>query len=195
MSRFRNKFLNALTRLMEALSIGVPVAQGMGSPRFRIRPMTTKDLDAVAAIEARLHPAMPWPRRAFAYELERPFSHSWVAEWLGGRSPRVVGYIVVWEEGEMLHIANISVHPDYQGRGIGSALMHRAFLRARLQGFSGLTLEVRATNERAWRWYQRLGFRVVRRLPGFYRHRNGTLEDGLRMELWLKGGNDGPSAG
>lgn len=194
MARLRD-VLNAVMCRVRGLRKHQSISHGSGSPRFRIRRMSVKDLDAVAAIEDLLHPAMPWPRRAFAHELARPFSHSWVAEWLEGRVPRVVGYIVVWEEGDMLHIANISVHPDYQGRGIGTALMHRAFLRAHLQGFSGLTLEVRVTNERAWRWYQRLGFRIVRRLPGFYRHRDGTLEDGFRMELWLKEKDDGPPFG
>ncbi len=153
--------------------------------------MREQDVDAVAQLARRLSPD-PWPRQAFEHELRRPFSYTWVAvvpagEPQGqppGTAERVVGYVVLWVQGEMGEIADIGVDPAYQGRGIGTALMQQALNTARGLGLKGMGLEVRVNNHRAQAWYRRLGFRPVRRLRGYYRVAPGRWEDGLRMELW-----------
>ena len=57
-----------------------------------------------------------------------------------------------------LRIEGVVVSKDAQGQGIGTALMHAVFERARHQGYTSMHLEVINTNPGARRLYQRLGF-------------------------------------
>jgi predicted N-acetyltransferase YhbS len=58
-------------------------------------------------------------------------------------------------------IGNVVVHPEYQGQGIGRALMEEAIASARAQGARWVGLEVRADNVVAHTLYEHLGFRVA----------------------------------
>jgi len=56
-------------------------------------------------------------------------------------------------------IGNVVVHPDYQGRGIGHALLEAALETTRRRKGHWIGLEVNANNEIARRLYEQLGFR------------------------------------
>ena len=58
-------------------------------------------------------------------------------------------------------IGNVVVHPEYQGQGIGRALMEKAIASARAQGARWVGLEVRANNVVAHTLYEHLGFVVA----------------------------------
>lgn len=71
----------------------------------------------------------------------------------------------------------ICVHPDYRGQGIGKYLMRRAVEQA-LQGkYACIRLIVRHDNQFALRWYDQLGFKVVKEVGPLAG--NGFI-DGLR---------------
>ena len=57
-------------------------------------------------------------------------------------------------------IPQIAVHPSYQGRGLGNALMNRCFEKLDAAHFHSVSLTVTKKNRRAFDWYQRLGFRI-----------------------------------
>jgi ribosomal protein S18 acetylase RimI-like enzyme len=57
-------------------------------------------------------------------------------------------------------IPQISVLPEHQGAGLGSALVHHSLERFKELGFRSVSLTVSKKNRRAFEWYQRLGFRV-----------------------------------
>jgi ribosomal protein S18 acetylase RimI-like enzyme len=57
-------------------------------------------------------------------------------------------------------IPQIAVHPSYQGRSLGNALMLRSFEQLRTMGFETVSLTVTKKNRRAFDWYQRLGFKI-----------------------------------
>ncbi len=78
-----------------------------------------------------------------------------VAE-LGGR---IVGFVAM-SNGDFLE--HLYVHPDLQGRGIGSSLLDRA--KDRMP--AGFRLWVFQANTRARRFYERHGFRVVELTDG-----------------------------
>ena len=74
----------------------------------------------------------------------------------------VVGVCQCWTSA---YIKNLVVHPQFQGRGLGRALLLQAFkvFQQRREGF--VDLKVREDNLRARRLYESVGMRAVRREP------------------------------
>ena len=58
------------------------------------------------------------------------------------------------------HICQVSVAPEAQGRGLGTALMTSALRAFRDQGLQAASLSVTVENHRAYDLYLRLGFDV-----------------------------------
>jgi ribosomal protein S18 acetylase RimI-like enzyme len=58
------------------------------------------------------------------------------------------------------HICQVSVLPESQSRGQGEALMTAALDSFRRQGLQTASLSVTVDNRRAYRLYERLGFRL-----------------------------------
>lgn len=82
---------------------------------------------------------------------------SWTAE-TGGN---ITGFLAAAPVGSALHVDEISVHADYQKRGIGRALMEHAETHARSRGLLEMTL----TTYRHVIWnapfYESLGFQIL----------------------------------
>ena len=57
-----------------------------------------------------------------------------------------------------LYIEELAVHPDYQGRGVGSFILDQLQHLARVRGCTHLVLEVAENNESALSWYRRRNF-------------------------------------
>jgi ribosomal-protein-alanine N-acetyltransferase len=125
--------------------------------------MREGDLEEVVGIERETFPN-PWSFNAFLYELKRPFSMLWVATLAGS----VIGYAVVVEYTESLHLANIAVKKEYRRRGIGTSLLQVVEREARRLGYKRVTLEVRKSNVGAQKFYRRNGFHLVRVQKGYY---------------------------
>lgn len=72
----------------------------------------------------------------------------------------------------------------FQGRGLGSEAI-RAVLEHLFEtlGHHRVTIDPAATNERAIRTYERLGFRPIGIMRQYERGADGTFHDGLLMEL------------
>lgn len=71
------------------------------------------------------------------------------------------------------HVANASfmVSPSAAGRGIGRALADEVLVRARAAGYRAMQFNaVVATNVRAVALWESIGFTVVGRVPGAFRH-------------------------
>jgi ribosomal protein S18 acetylase RimI-like enzyme len=57
-----------------------------------------------------------------------------------------------------LFVEELAVHPDYQGRGVGSFIMEQLQHLARTRGCTHLVLEVAENNESALSWYRARSF-------------------------------------
>jgi ribosomal protein S18 acetylase RimI-like enzyme len=64
-------------------------------------------------------------------------------------------------------IPQIAVHPSYQGRDLGNALLFRSFNQLRNKGFDTVSLTATKKNRRAFDWYQRLGFRIQKEFGAY----------------------------
>ncbi len=62
---------------------------------------------------------------------------------------------------EPLYIEELAVHPNWNGRGVGSFVMQQLEHLAKVRGLSHLVLEVAENNEHALQWYRKRGFRKL----------------------------------
>ncbi len=90
---------------------------------------------------------------------------------------RIAGFLASEPAGRELHIAELSVHPDFQQQGVGARLMRGCQIDAHNSGFSALTL----TTFRDVPWngpfYQRLGFVEVGELDSHARLRGEIAKE------------------
>jgi ribosomal-protein-alanine N-acetyltransferase len=182
----------------------LPVHNSDQPVELLIRQMSAADLEQVQAID-QLSFALPWPQRAFRYELEdNPHSRQWVAEIVIAKEPHqqsgnldsppgnIAGYLVMWLILDEAHIATVAVHPDLRGMGIAQELLAAALNEAIQLGSTVATLEVRAGNEIAQKLYRRFGFQIVGKRPRYYKDNQedaiimttGKLDQ--KMHHWLK---------
>jgi ribosomal protein S18 acetylase RimI-like enzyme len=57
-----------------------------------------------------------------------------------------------------LFVEELAVHPDYQGKGVGSFMLDQLQHLARVRGCTHLVLEVAENNENALAWYRKRSF-------------------------------------
>jgi ribosomal-protein-alanine acetyltransferase len=90
---------------------------------------------------------------------------------------RLVGFAIMEFYDEHAHLSLLAVQPGFQKRGLGRQLLEWLEASARTAGIFTVQLELRAANDAARRFYERLGYREVGRKPAYYAGR----EDALRM--------------
>ncbi len=62
------------------------------------------------------------------------------------------------------HLHKFYLHPDFHGRGLGSAALHQLLDRARGQGYASISLRVNRANEAGIRCYRKAGFTIEREI-------------------------------
>ncbi len=83
-----------------------------------------------------------------------------------------VGVLQVEQSVDALALSQIEILPEFQGRGIGTAVVEALIARSDREG-KPLTLHVFNSNTSARRMYERLGFVV-----------SGEVEHGVEMRYW-----------
>lgn len=154
--------------------IGRLLARGdrvAGPPR--LEPMHRRHLRDVLAIERRVHPK-PWTERIFTDELE--MMHRGQRWYLVARRGRgVVGYCGALLQHPDVHVTNVAVGPEWQGRGVATRMLLAIAHRAVAAGFDALTLEVRHTNTGAQALYRSFGFAPAGIRPHYYENRDDAI--------------------
>lgn len=141
-----------------------------------LSPMTEADLDEVAAVEQEAY-EFPWSRGNFEDSLRNGYFGICMRHVTGA----LVGYCVLMPVVDEMHLLNLCVAPQVQGTGAGLALLREAVRTTRSKALSGLLLEVRPSNVRALRLYERFGFTTVGRRKNYYPARRHGREDALVM--------------
>lgn len=145
--------------------------------------MTVDDIADVVAIERTVF-ADAWSVESFLAEVERNPEIGWpVVIRDESEEGRVIAYAVTWFIVDEVHIGNIAVHPDHQGRGLGRALLSSILAAGVRRGMVYATLEVRPSNAAALALYESFGFRQVARRKSYYRD---NQEDALVLALHLQ---------
>ena len=156
---------------------------------YVVEPMGVDDVPQVMAIERESFP-LPWPERAYRYELAQNQNSHYVVlrpalaltpagwqrpwKWLGRRGPRpaVLGYGGFWMIAGEAHISTLAVAPAWRRRGLGEFLLWSMLRRAASMSAFEATLEVRVSNHAAQNLYRKYGFVVVGRRRRYYQDNN-----------------------
>jgi ribosomal-protein-alanine N-acetyltransferase len=150
--------------------------------RFSVRPARLSDMDRILTIERAGFGRWAWDRNLFAEYLADCGELFLVAE----SGEKVIGYCIVCITrrlmGSRAHLESIAVAPAMRGKGASDALMRAVLRRVKRRGIGRMDLMVKVTNERARGFYERYGFRKIRRVLRYYE----DGEDGLLFRLELE---------
>ena len=141
-----------------------------------LRAMRLRDLDAVHAIEQRAY-EFPWTRGNFIDSLAAGYR----AELLVDARSRLVGYSIAMAGAGEMHLLNLTIAPEWQGRRHADVLLDSLVADCRDRSLPMLWLEVRAGNERARRLYRRRGFVEVGVRRDYYPAARQAREDAIVM--------------
>lgn len=135
--------------------------------------MKIKDLDQVLAIE-RLCFEQPYSREILAQELGISAAQLWVVP----HRRKIVAYIDFWMVADELELVSVAVRPKYRRRGLGQHLLSGMIEFGKKHQVSSIYLDVRNSNEKAKRLYEKLGFQTVGLRKRYY---SDNQEDALIM--------------
>ena len=138
---------------------------------FIIQPCTMDHLEDYASVYARAFAGEPWKSH---WTAEGAVIH--VRERLSGSHPyglacsvegKIVGVLLtesmLLDFGRIYEIGDLAVAPEWQGRGIGTALLKRALEELPRQGAASISL-VTARDGKLPKFYEHFGFKEETRL-------------------------------
>jgi ribosomal-protein-alanine N-acetyltransferase len=101
---------------------------------------------------------------------------------------RLVGFAIMYFGDDHAHLSLLAVRRAWQRAGIGRHLVAWLEEAGLVAGIGTVRLELRASNRGARRFYERLGFQEVARVPEYY----GGVETAVRMARDIRRGLAGP---
>ena len=140
--------------------------------KLTFRALSQGDMPLVHSIEQRVYED-PWSLQLLSDSLKAPMTHS-VGLFANDECIGYAIYQVIFTEG---HLLNIAIEKKFQGRGWGTQFLEKVMKDAREFGALYLFLEVRPSNERARKIYEKRGFRTLLKREKYYS--NG--EDAILM--------------
>lgn len=93
----------------------------------------------------------------------------------------IVGFGIMQYRDETAHLTLFAVRPSHRRRGLGSGLLAWLEKPARVAGVERLRVEARADRPEVHAVYRRVGFELVKTIPGYY---SGVV-DGVQFEKRL----------
>lgn len=139
---------------------------------YSVRRARTADLPAILAIERASFGKWAWDRKLFA-----EYTHTCGDLFLVSlEGSKVVGYEIARLARGAASLESIAVAPAARGKGAADALLRSLLRRLRRRQVPRLALMVKINNRRAIAFYERYGFRRIRRVPHYYEDgRDGLL--------------------
>jgi ribosomal-protein-alanine N-acetyltransferase len=119
-----------------------------------------------------------WSLEAYQREIDNPNS---CVLGLTTENHELLGFGCLWSVLEEAHITVLAVRPEYQGQGLGKAIVWGLLKKSRDRQLEWATLEVRDSNYVAIGLYDSFGFKEIGRRANYY---EATGEDALI--LWCK---------
>jgi ribosomal-protein-alanine N-acetyltransferase len=101
---------------------------------------------------------------------------------------RVIGFAIMYFGDDHAHLNLLAVRRPWQRAGVGRQLLAWLEESALAAGIGTIRLELRASNRAARRFYERLGYQEVARVPEYY----GGVETAVRMSRDIRRAPSGP---
>ena len=97
---------------------------------------------------------------------------------------RIAGFGIMRYGDDDAHLDLLGVDRDYRRGGVGRRLVEWLEKPALVAGISAVFLEVRAQNRVGQAFYERLGYRKLVRLAGYYQGRESAIRMGRELGCW-----------
>jgi ribosomal-protein-alanine N-acetyltransferase len=140
--------------------------------KLTVRPVRQADLVRILEIEVASFGPDAYDRNLFAEYTRICGGLFLVAEWGTEQGTTLCAYSITalspGKLGNRAELVSVAVDPVFLGRGVASALMGATLRRLGRRKIARLVLMVKVTNQRARGFYQKHGFRQVRRVRGYY---------------------------
>ena len=154
---------------------------------YRFELASPRDASRIAAlsrhlIEDGLRPT--WPAERVLCHIKRTDSVVLTARFPGPLTVQLAGFAIMQFGDDHAHLNLLAVEAGHQRRGLGRRLLSWLHDSARVAGTFDLSLELRANNVGARRFYESLGYQAGDLIPGYYQ----GLEDAQRMRCDLRVG-------
>lgn len=137
-----------------------------------------RHMPEILAMEQLCFP-FPWSEEDFIRCLRSRNCIGMVAE----VNERVAGQMIYELHRNRLHVLTFAVHPDFQRRGVGTAMIGKLVSKLSPQRRNRIMLEIRETNLPAQLFFKALGFRAISLLRDFYEETN---DDAYLMQYRYK---------
>lgn len=145
----------------------------MSQMTITIEEAAIKHLDRLYEIEMECFEKEAFTKQQIAHLLTDYNSISLVAK----EDKKIIGFIIgmIYIEGKTLtgHILTIDISPIHRRKGIGIKLLQEIEKIFRERGVKTCRLEVREDNVAALNLYQKLGYKKVGELKGYYGNAHG----------------------
>lgn len=153
-----------------------------------IRSMSAGDIDAVLLLERAIPEAPHWSRSAYE-ETMAPGDFVQRAALVAIGENALLGFAVAKVVADVCELESMAVDENARRQGIGARLLSSVFAWAQACGAGRAELEVRASNSRAIRFYEKSGFAPEGIRTSYYAN---PVEDALLMGRVLAGGGKLP---
>ncbi len=141
-----------------------------------IRKGEEEDFESVYEIESICYD-FPWGSGEFYDDFVWNRRGYWIVAEIKNQ---VIGFAGIWFKLGEFHIVNLAVLPEKRRMGIGNALVSELISFAKKSKGRYIFLEVEDENTNAIELYKGFGFRVIRRIEGYY------AENGKSALLMIK---------
>lgn len=153
----------------------------MGRNRVVLRDYRRSDFEAMWRLDQACFPADIAYSRS---ELRAFLSHQGAQTIVVERDGRLVAFVLGWRRSRVEgHVVTLDVTPSARRQGLGRCLILELEARFRAAGVGRMQLETALTNTAAIAFYERLGYRKVAHLRGYY----GAGLDAWKMQKALDG--------
>lgn len=143
-------------KLLATKHKALPVPLTQADSPYTFRRMTEKDLTAAYNTDTRAF-SPEW--QLGALNLKSCFmgsEDSYVAEY----NQEVIAYLISERFFTNQHISRLAVHPEHQGKHIGTSLINATIEEALLMGVEQFSVNTNSQNQQGIRTYQKLGFAI-----------------------------------
>ena len=123
-----------------------------------------KDIDSLFELEKKTF-ISPWTYSQFEYEIK---DNSFSKLLLIVNEDELIGYIDYWIIFDQATINKICIKDEYRRQGLAQQLLDICFKEVKENECMVITLEVRTSNEKAIKLYQKNGFDIVLTKPQYY---------------------------